>query len=92
MIVFQKVQNLLNSQFDIGIRFRGYEQGVVFDISKAYNRMSTGIVERNLRRLVWRFTENDPWTEYFIDKVHFGDRPASVLLELGKHLTADLGK
>ena len=33
-----KGPNSLNSIFDIGIRFRAYQSGVVFDISKAYIR------------------------------------------------------
>ena len=53
--------------------------------------MKTGLVEKHLRRLVWRLDPTEPWKEYGIDRVHFGDRPAATLLELGKKLTAEAG-
>ena len=43
-----KGPNCLHSMYGVGIRFRSYEEGVVFDLSKAYNKMKTGLVEKHL--------------------------------------------
>ena len=63
----------------------------MFDLSKAYNSMRTGIVERHLRRFIWRDSENDDWQDYAINRVHFGDQSAACQLEVSKNLIADLG-
>ena len=54
--------------------------------------MKTGVVERHLRRFIWKFEENDNWQDFGIDKVHFGDTPAACLLEVSKRKVAELGK
>ena len=54
--------------------------------------METGIVEKHLRRFVWRWSEEEPWEDFAIDKVHFGDAPASCQLEVSKHKVAELGQ
>ena len=82
----------LNSMFDIMQRFRCYECGLVYDLSKAYNQLKTGPVERHLRRIIWRFSVNEPWVDYAFNDVHFGDTPAANFLEIGRNLTADAGK
>ena len=41
--------NSLNSMLDVLLRFRNYEVGLQYDLSKAYNTMRTGIRERHLR-------------------------------------------
>ena len=79
-----KGPNSLNSMVDITVRFRGYEVGLVFDLTKAYNSMLTGIVEKHLRRLVWRFSPDEPWQDFGFVTVAFGDRPAATFLELAK--------
>ena len=86
-----KGPNSLNSMFAVTIRFRCYEAGLVFDLTKAYNSMHTGIVEKHLRRLVWRFSPQEPWQDYGFATVAFGDRPAATLLELCKDITVDAG-
>ena len=40
--------NSLNSMMDIGLRFRCHETGMVFDLTKAYNSLLTGPIEKNL--------------------------------------------
>ena len=50
------------------------------------------MVEKHLRRLVWRFSEDEEWTDFGFVVVVFGDRPASNFLELGKNLCADCGE
>ena len=86
-----KGPNSLNDMYEITIRFRGYEVAFVFDLSKAYNTMRTSVVEKHLRRFVWRFDEDQEWEDYGIDRVHFGDRPAATQLEVSKNMIADLG-
>ena len=87
-----KGPNSLNSMFDICVRFRAYETGLVFDLTKAYNSLKTGLPEKHLRRLVWRFSTSEPWQDFGFVVVAFGDRPAANFLELGKDLCADAGK
>ena len=86
-----KGPNGLNSMFDVMIRFRCYEIGLVFDLTKAYNSLKTGLVEKHLRRLIWRFCKEDDWQDFGFVVVAFGDRPAANFLELGKALAADAG-
>ena len=64
----------------------------MYDLSKAYNTMRTGMVEKHLRRFVWRFSEDDDWEVFAIDRVHFGDKPAAFQLEVSKNKVAELGR
>ena len=84
--------NSLNSMLDITLRFRCHEEGLVSDLTKAYNGLKTGPVEKNLRRFVWRFKPEDEWEDFAFDCVAFGDLPAANLLEIGRNLTADAGE
>ena len=83
--------NSLNSMLDISLRFRCHEEGMVFDLTKAYNALQTDLVSKHLRRLVWRFDPEEEWTDYAFDCVAFGDVPAANCLEIGRNLTADEG-
>ena len=87
-----KGPNSLNSMHDITVRFRCYVTGLVFDLTKAYNSLRTGLKEKHLRRLIWRFSADEPWQDFGFVVVAFGDRPAGEFLELGKGLTADAGQ
>ena len=87
-----KGPNGLNSMLDILVRFRCYKVALVFDLSKAYNSLLTGITEKHLRRLIWRFDPNEEWQDFGFVVVAFGDKPAGEFLELGKGLCADAGK
>ena len=86
-----KGPNSLNSMINILARFRCHECGMLFDLTKAYNSLKTGPVERHLRRFVHRFDPAEPWTDYAFDCVAFGNRPAANFLEIGRNLTADAG-
>ena len=81
----------LNDMLEVTIRFRAYERVFGYDLAKAYNTMQTGLIERHLRRFIWRFGEDEPWTDFAIDRVHFGDRPAACQLEVSKRKKAKLG-
>ena len=84
--------NSLNSMFDIMLRFRCHESGLVFDLTKAYNSLKTGPIERHVRRFIWRFSPDDPWSDFAFDCVAFGDCPAANFLEIGRNMTAEAGK
>ena len=74
------------------IRFRTYEEGLSFDISKAYHRLETSTVEKFLRLMVWRFSKEEDWKTYAYRVMAFGDRLAATALECGKRQSADLGE
>ena len=84
--------NSLNPMLDITLRFRCHEAGLVFDLTKAYNSLHTGPVERHLRRFVYRFDPAGEWEDFAFDVVAFGDNPAANLLETGRDMVADAGK
>ena len=77
---------------DITLRFRCYEDAFMFDLSKAYNTMRTGVVEKHLRRFLWRWNEDEDWQDFAIDRVHFGDISAACQLEVSKKKIAELGR
>ena len=87
-----KGPNSLNSMWDVIFHFMCHEVGLVFDLTKAYNSLHTGIVEKHLRRLIWRFNPEDDWMDYGFVVVAFGNKPAGEFLELGKQLCAEAGK
>ena len=88
-----KGPNSLVPLFEALIRWRSYEQCVVWDITKAYNTVVTFEEEMHARRLVWRGGNSSaPWKTYGINRMHFGDRPAMCGLEHAKVLVADAGK
>ena len=43
----------------------------VLDLTKAYNSLRTGLVERHLRRFVYRFDPSEDWSDYAFDCVTF---------------------
>ena len=86
--ILPKVPNSLNDILEVTLRFRAYEKVFAYDLAKAYNSMKTSIVEKHLHRFIWRFAENEPWTDFAIDCVHFGDRPAACQLEISKRKIA----
>ena len=81
--------NSLNSMLGVLLRFRCREVAFQFDLKKAYNTMKTGIVERHLRRFVWKFSDESDWLDFAFDVVHFGDRSAACQLEVAKNLIVD---
>ena len=72
--------------------FRGKPHVVVFDLSKAYQSMYTGVKEKHLRRIVWRFDPDDPWKTYGFLRVTYGDRIAACALEVAKRLIFEYGQ
>ena len=87
-----KGPNSLNDMLGITLRFRCHCCGFMYDLSKAYNTMRTGLVEKHIRRFVWRFSEEEDWQDFGIDRVHFGDVSAACQLEVAKRMISDLGR
>ena len=86
-----KGPNSLNDAFEILVRFREYEVGLVGDISKAYQQMETGDPEMFLRLVMWKSDLSGPWKVYGFVNVTYGDSPAAVLVEIAKELCAEAG-
>ena len=80
--------NALNEIFDVIIQWRGYEVALMYDLSKAYQSIKTGLTERHLRRFLFRFSPLEPFKSFAYDAVTFGDDPAACALELCKNRTA----
>ena len=89
----QEGPNALSSLLEVLIGFRMCEVALVYDMTKAYQSISTGATERHVRRIVWRWgNTSSSWEIYAYDVVTFGDQIAGLVLELVKGLAANLGK
>ena len=65
------------------VKFRSYEVGLVYDITKAYNSIKTGLVEKHIRRLWMRMDpKSEDWKLYGFTCVQFGDCPAAALMSI----------
>merc|ERR1712215_174512 len=75
------------------MRFRGYRYGLISGESKAYHSLKTGMLEKHLRRVVWRHGKKDAeWRVYAFVVVAFGDKIATVLFQIAIRLTSELYK
>ena len=84
--------NALSSLLEVLIGFRMCEVALVYDMTKAYQSISTGETERHVRRIVWRWGDvKSNWEIYGYNVVTFGDQVAGLILELVKKLAADMG-
>ena len=64
---------------------------MIWDYEKAYHTIHTHPPEMHLRRIVWRFSPEDEWETYGVNRMMFGDKPATTALEVVKRKVADLG-
>ena len=79
---------VLNDMFEILIRFRLYDYGLISDVSKAYYMLLTGLLEMHVRRVVWRYGKKDTaWRIFVFLTVSMGDRPAACLMEVAVKMT-----
>ena len=70
------------------VAWRSYKHCVVWYLSKAYNVVHTTEQETHLRRLVWRWgDEQSNWLTFGLTRMHFGDRCAMCGLEVAKTLS-----
>ena len=89
----QEGPNALASLLEVLIGFRMYEVALHYDMTKAYQSISTGMLERHVRRIVWRWCDTGAqWEVFAYNVVTFGDQIAGLVLELVKKLAADLGE
>ena len=81
--ILAKGPNMLSDTYKILIRFRLYLKGLNSDVTKAYYQLLTGLVEKHVRRMVWRNgVKGSRWKIYGYKCVSFGDVPAATLLEI----------
>ena len=71
--------------------FRNYEHVVAWDLQKAYNTVKTGEEEMHMRRLLWRFSEEEPRKTFGFLVMAFGDRPAATGMEVAKRKVVEMG-
>ena len=64
-----KGPNTLVDLYENLIKFRGYQQGVVFDFTKAYNSIKTTMVERHVRRLWFHKQDTECWSQFGFNTV-----------------------
>ena len=81
--ILAKGPNMLADPYKVFIRFRHYLRGLNSDVSKAYYQMTTGLLEKNVRRVVWRYGQrNSKWRIFGYMCCSFGDTPSAALLEI----------
>ena len=75
--------NILTDPYKVMVRFRTYPRGLTSDVTKAYYQMFTGLVEKHVRRIVWRYgVKGAKWRIFGYLCVSFGDACAAALLEI----------
>ena len=84
--------NQLTDLQEVLLKFRGFEVGLMMDLSKAYQALRTGKKEADLRLFLWRSSPEEEWRTYSYICVNFGDQIAALCLELAKKITADKGR
>ena len=82
------VPNALNDLFNVLVQWRGHEQALMWDLSKAYQSVKTGELELHLRRVLYRAPGEDDFVSYGFTCATFGDDPAAAALELAKRKTS----
>ena len=90
--LIKTVPNALSDGLVVLLNWREHPTTIIYDLSKAYQSIKTGLTERHLRRFFYRSSPTEPFKTYAIDCNNYGDACASLGLELGKEKTAELGK
>ena len=86
--ILAKGPNMMCDPYKILIRYRHYVKSLNSDITKAYYQMRTGLVEKHVRRIVWRNCDKTAqWNIYGYVVVTFGDIPAAAFLEICIRMT-----
>ena len=86
-----KGPNVLKPLVEVLLRFRMNVVALHFDISKMYHSVVTSEQEKYMRLMVW-VDENNETIIYGPNKVAFGDKPATAILEKCKDLAAENGR
>ncbi len=77
-----KGPNTLNDIYNNLVKFRSYQVGLMYDLTKAYNSMKTDEVEIHCRRFWMRFSAEEDWELWGFNVVQFWDKPAAALLSV----------
>ena len=89
--ILMKGPNVLTGLLYVLVKWRLFPVGFIGDISKMYHNVSTGILEANLRRLLWRECDQERLPDtYCFEKVTFGDRPAGCIVVSALRATAEM--
>ena len=86
--LIRPVPNALADILTITLRWRTHPTAIMYDLSKAYQSIRTGTDEKFLRLLLWREDPGQPWETWAFNRNNFGDKCASLALEIGKKATA----
>ena len=70
--------NQLTDLHEVLLKFRGFEVGLLMDLSKAYQALRTGKKEADLRFFLWRSSPEEEWRTYSYVCVNFGDQIAAL--------------
>ena len=81
--LLRPVPNALNEIYDVTLQWRAHTVALMFDLSKAYQTIKTGLTERHLRRFLYKF-KGQEWKTYAYDAANFGNGAAAMALELVK--------
>ena len=71
-----KGENVNTSLFDVALRFRQYEVGVVADISKMFQAVKITRDDARFHRYLFRERPDEPIKVYELTTVTFGDKPS----------------
>ena len=86
---FAKGDNLNVNIFDVALRFREYEVGVIADISKRFQAFKFITEHARFHRYVFRKHHNDPIQVYELLTVTFGDKPSpTAAIVVLRHVAA----
>ena len=78
-----KGPNTLADVYDNLFKFRSYQVALMFDITKAYNSIKTGLVEKHLRRFWFCINPlSEEWKILGFNCVQFGDCPAAAFMTI----------
>ena len=82
------VPNALSELLVVLLRWRSRPTALMYDLAKAYWSVGTTVVERHLRRFLYRDDPHSKFKTYAIDRNNFGDECAAMGLNIGMEETA----
>ena len=88
--ILMKGPNFLQNLYGIQLRLREHKYVLVCDMSKMYHSVHTTIIEKHIRRILWRDMQVDkPPKTYGFETVTFGDKPAGAICSAAIQVTAE---
>jgi len=73
---FAKGENLNTNRFEVALRFREFEVGVIADVSKMFQAVKVTLEDARFHRYVFWQRPDDPIEVYELTTVIFGDKPS----------------